>query len=71
MFCTGPTLIFFLNYCLLGLKFGIARLDAHIDTMGGFSDTNMTDTNNSSIKNHTYILINVLHGATHIRDIVN
>ena len=62
MCCRGETLKF-LNLCLLGLKFGIVRLDACIDIMGGFPDANMTDTNNSSIKNHTYRLINVLHGA--------
>ena len=52
-----------LNLCFLRLKFGMVRLDAHIDTMGGFLDSNMNDTNNSSIKNDTYRLINVLHGA--------
>ena len=39
------------------------RLDIHIDDVGGFPESNMTDTNNSSIKNHTYRLINVLHKA--------
>ena len=52
-----------LNLFLLGLKFGMVRIDARIDAMGGFPDSNMTDTNNSSIKNHAYCLINVLHGA--------
>ena len=41
----------------------MVRLDEHINAMGGFPNSNMTDTNNSSIKNHTYRLINVLHGA--------
>ena len=36
-------------------------LDACIDIVGGFPDSNMTDTNNSSFKNHNYRLINVLH----------
>ena len=52
-----------LNLCLLGLKFGMVRLDTHIDAVGGFLGSNMTDTNNLSIKNHTYRIINLLHGA--------
>ena len=40
----------------------MVRLDTHIDVVGGFPYSNMTNTNNSSIKNHTYRLINVLHG---------
>ena len=38
-------------------------LDACIDSVEGFTYLNMTDTNNSSIKNHTYKLINVFHEA--------
>ena len=49
--------------CLLGLKFGMVRVDECIESMGGFPDSNMTETNNSSIENHTYRLIDVLHGA--------
>ena len=45
------------------MKFGMVRLDTRIDSVGGFLDSNMTDTNNLSIKNHTYRLINVLHSA--------
>ena len=52
-----------LNLCLQGLKFGMVRLDATIEVVGGFPNSNMTETNNSIIKNHTYVLINVLHGA--------
>ena len=58
----GPTLNF-LNFFLLGLKFSMVTLDTCIDIMEGFTDSNMTDTNNLSIKNHTCRLINVLHGA--------
>ena len=47
---TRPMLIF-LNLCLLGLKFGMARLDTGIDSVQGFLDSGMTNTNNSSIKN--------------------
>ena len=47
---TGSMLIFKNFLCLLRLKFGMVRLDACIDDMGGFPDSNMTDTNNSSIK---------------------
>ena len=32
----GANVDFFLNLCLLGLKFGMVRLDAHIDGVGGF-----------------------------------
>ena len=59
---TGPTLKFF-KFVLLGLKFGMVRLDTPIDIVGGFPYSNMTNTNNSSIKNHTNKLINVLHRA--------
>ena len=41
----------------------MVRLDTCIESMGGFQDSNMTDTNISIIKNHTYRLINVLHRA--------
>ena len=40
---------FLLNLCLLGLKFGMVRLDATIDAVGGFLDSSMIHTNNSSI----------------------
>ena len=62
MCCMGPMLNFF-NLCLLGLKFGMVRLDTWINDMGWFPNSNMNDDNNFSIKNHTYRLINVLHGA--------
>ena len=39
-----------LNLCLLGLKFGMVRLETHIGGVGGFPDSNMTNTNNLSIK---------------------
>ena len=38
-----------LNFFLIGLKFGMVRLSACIDAMGLFPDLNITDTNNSSI----------------------
>ena len=41
----------------------MVRLDARIDNVGEFTYSNMIDTNNSSIKNHAYRLINVLHKA--------
>ena len=49
----GANVDFFLNLCLYGLKFGMVRLDACIDAMGGFLESTTTDTNNSSIKKHT------------------
>ena len=49
--------------CFLGLKFGMVRLDARIGNVGGFLDSNKIDTKKLSIKNHTYRLTNVLHGA--------
>ena len=62
MCCTWTTLKF-LNFLLAWTEFGMVKLDARIDIMGEFEDSNMTNTNNLSIKNHTYRLINVLHGA--------
>ena len=59
----GANVDFFLNLCLFGLKFVMVRLDACINVLGGFPDSNMTNINNLSIKNHTYRLINVMHGA--------
>ena len=59
----GANLDFFLNLCLLGLEFGMVRLDACIYGVGGFPYSNMADTNNLNIKNNMYRLINVLHGA--------
>ena len=41
----------------------MVRLDTCIDGLVGFTDTNMSDTNNSSIKNHTYRFIDVLDKA--------
>jgi hypothetical protein len=37
----------------------MVRLDACIDGMGGFLDSNMTHTNNSTIKQQAYRIINV------------
>ena len=37
----------------------MVRLDACIDGMGGFFDSNMTHTNNSIIKQQAYRIINV------------
>ena len=59
----GSNIEFFFNLCWIGLKFGMVRPNACIDGVGEFLESNMTDTNNSSIKNHTYKLINVMHGA--------
>ena len=59
----GANADFFKNLCLLELKYRMVRLNTCIDGVGGFLYSNMTDTNNPSIKNHTYRLINVLHGA--------
>ena len=36
---------FFLNLCLFGLKFGMVRLDACIDGMGGFPNSKKDRTN--------------------------
>ena len=52
-----------LNLLLLGLKLDMVILKTCIDDVEKFPDSNMIDTNNSSIKNDTYRLINVLHGA--------
>ena len=41
----------------------MVRIDSYNDNVGGFIDSNTTDTNSSIIKNHAYRLINVLHGA--------
>jgi hypothetical protein len=37
----------------------MVRLDAYNDGMGGFPDSNMTHTNNSTIKQQAYRIINV------------
>jgi hypothetical protein len=37
----------------------MVRLDACIDGMGGLLDSNMTHTNNSTIKQQAYRIINV------------
>ena len=58
----GPMLRIFI-YLAASSKIGMVRLDTCIDGVGGFPDSNMNDTNNSSLKNHTYRLINVLHRA--------
>ena len=50
-----------LNLFLHGLKFGMVRINTRIDDVGWFPDSNMTDTNNLGIKNHTYILNNMMH----------
>jgi hypothetical protein len=42
-----------------GLKFDMVRLDACIDGMGGFLDSNMTHKKNSTIKQQAYRIINV------------
>ena len=49
----------FFNLFLYGMKFDMVRLDTYNDNMGGFPNSNMIHTNNSTIKQQAYRIINV------------
>ena len=52
----GANVEFFFNLCLYALKFDMVIVDAYIDGMGGFQDSNMTHTKNLTIKEQNYNL---------------
>jgi hypothetical protein len=46
----GTTFFFFISLCLYALKFDMVIVDACVDGMGGFQDSNITHTKNSTTK---------------------
>ena len=42
------------QFVLVSIEIWLVRLDACVDGMGGFQDSNITHTNNSTIKQQTY-----------------